>query len=92
MASLDPKETLDRKESQVRPDSKATLVPRVFQGHREPSDPPERRVLLVNQDCQECLELMVPLVTPERKGLPERKDTWVLPVLKGQSVTLDQEA
>lgn len=75
-ATRDPKETLDLKESLVPLDSRETPVLRDLQGHREPLDPQERRVLLGNQACQGCRELTAPRVTLERKDHPETKDTW----------------
>lgn len=67
-------------------------MPRDFQGPKEPSDLPERRVLLENPVCQECPELMVLLVTLERRGLLERKDTWARLALKDPLVILGPEA
>lgn len=91
-ATRDLKETSDLKESQDLPDSKATQVPRDFQAPREPSDLQERRVPSVNQACQECQEQMVHRVTPERRGLRERKDTWAPLALKDPSVIPGPEA
>lgn len=82
MATLDPRETLDPKESRDLLDSKATQVHRDFQGPRAPSDLQERRVLLESPACQECQEPMVLRVTPERRGLPEKRDTWAPLALK----------
>lgn len=82
---------MDPKESQVLLDSKATLVPRVFQGHREPSDPQERRDQPVNQVCQGCPVPTALRVTPGKRAPLERRDIWAPPVLKGQSATQDHE-
>lgn len=92
MATQDPKETLDLKESLDLPDSKATQVLRDSQGLKEPSDLRERRVQLESPACQECQEPTVLLVTLERRGLLERKDTWALPAHKDPSATPGPEA
>lgn len=92
MATLDPKETSDLKESQDLLDSKATQVPRDLQGLKDPSDLQEKRVQLESQVCQECQELMAHRVTLERRGLLERKDTWVPLALKDPLVILGPEA
>lgn len=91
-ANLDPKETSDLKESQALPDSKAIPAPRDSRAPKEPSDHPETRAQLENQVCQECQELMAHRVTPERKDLPERKDTWDPLALKDPSVIPVPEA
>lgn len=63
-----------------------------MQGPKEPLGRQETRVLRGSRACQECRELMVHRVTPERRDLPERKDTWAPLALKGPLVTLDPEA
>jgi len=80
---------LDPRESQDPQDSKAAPERRDFQGLREPSDHLERRVQLVNQVCQECLELMAHRVTQEKKAHLERRDIWVLLVPRAPSDILD---
>lgn len=63
-----------------------------MRGPKEPSGLQETRVLQGNQACQECQELTVLRVTPERRGLMERKDTWALLALKDPLVIPDPEA
>lgn len=91
-ANPDPKETSDLKESQALLDSKAIPVPRDSRGPKEPLDHPEIRVPSENQVCQECRERMAHRVTPERKDLPETKDTWDPLALKDPSVIPVPEA
>lgn len=75
------------RESQDPRDSREIQVPRGCRDHREQSDPQGRRVLQENQVCQECQGLTVLRAIPERKGLQEKRDTWVLLVHKVPSVT-----
>lgn len=63
-----------------------------MRGPKEPSGPQERRDQLENQVCQECRELTAHPVTLEKRGLMERKDTWVRPALKDPSVIPAPEA
>lgn len=77
MATLVPKGTWVHK---VNPDLQVSREPRELrecQDLREPLDPLERRVPLGNQACQECLEPTVLLVTQERRGLLEPRETMV---------------
>lgn len=92
MATQDPKETSDLKESRALLDSKETQAHRVSQVPREPSDPQERRDLLENQACQGCQELTAPRVTLGRKGLRAKKATWDPPAPKDPSVIPGPEA
>lgn len=91
MDILDLKETLVLKVSQVLLDNKATPELRGFQVLRERSDLRERRVPMENQAYRECQEPTDLRATQEKKGRQERKETWDLLVLKGQSDILDLE-
>lgn len=77
MAHTVPKETWVPKENQDLQVSREPQELRECQDLREPLDPQERKVLQENQVCQECPELMVLLVTQERRGLSAPKETRV---------------
>lgn len=88
METLDPKETWVHKESLVLQDSRGPQELRECQGLRERLDLQERKVPQENQDCQECPELMVLLVTPEKRDQLEPKETRVPTVLRELLVIL----
>lgn len=83
-----PRETWVHKESQDPQASRELQELRECQDLREPSDPQERKVPQENQVCQECPELMVLLVTQERRDLPALKETMVQMVLREASAIL----
>lgn len=88
MGTRVPKETWVLKESQDLQVSREPQELRECLDLREPLDPQERKVPQENQVCQECPELMVLLVTQERRGLLAPKETRVLMVLRELSVIL----
>lgn len=77
-----PREIWVPKESQDLQVSREPQELRECQDLREPSDLQERKVPQENQVCQECPEPMALLVTQERRGLPEPKETRALAVLR----------
>lgn len=83
MVHMVQKETWDPKESLVLQDSRGLQEHRERQGHRVPMDRQERKVPQESQVCQECPELTVLPVIPERKALVEPKEIRVLMVLRG---------
>lgn len=75
---------MDLKVNPAPLDNKATLELRVFQVLREQLDLQERRAPMESRVYQECQEPTDLRVTPEKKGLLEKKETWVLLVLRGR--------